>query len=102
MALFPFYNNRKPRQFNHQPIYWDPRKEALNERIHRIEVEMGVREGNPEDYKSNIKGSFIEGTSHLRKSRAKGNDSRTRESKNMRLILILVVLAVLFWYIFLR
>ena len=102
MALFPFYNNRKPRQYSHKPIYWDPRKEALDERIHRIEVEMGVREGKPDDYKSNIKGTFIEGTSHLRKSRARGNDSRTRESKNMRLILILVVLAVLFWYIFLR
>lgn len=28
MALFSFYNTRKPRQFNHKPIYWDPHKEA--------------------------------------------------------------------------
>ena len=26
MALFSFYNVRKPRQFNHKPIYWDPHK----------------------------------------------------------------------------
>lgn len=32
MALFSFYNMRKPRQFDHKPIYWDPHKEALEER----------------------------------------------------------------------
>ena len=26
MALFSFYNVRKPRQFDHKPIYWDPHK----------------------------------------------------------------------------
>ena len=29
MALFSFYNMRKPRQFDHKPIYWDPHKEEL-------------------------------------------------------------------------
>ena len=102
MALFPFYNNRKPRQFKHTPIYFDPRKEALDERIRKIEIEMGVRDEKLEEHKPNIKGTFIEGTSHLKKSRARGNDSRTRENKNMRLLLFLAIGAVLFWYFFLR
>ena len=33
MALFSFYNVRKPRQFEHKPIYWDPDKEELEKRI---------------------------------------------------------------------
>lgn len=42
MALFSFYNMRKPRQFDHKPIYWDPHKEALEERISKVKREMGV------------------------------------------------------------
>ena len=38
MALFSFYNMRKPRQFDHKPIYWDPHKEAL-------EVQMAFHSG---------------------------------------------------------
>jgi len=102
MALFSFYNVRKPRQFNHKPIYWDPRKEALDERIRKVEIEMGVREETEEEYKPNIKGSFVAGMSHLRKSRARGDDMRVRTGKNMRLLLILAIIAVLFWYFFLK
>ena len=29
MALFSFYNMRKPRQFDHKPIYWDPHNGSL-------------------------------------------------------------------------
>ena len=102
MALFSFYNVRKPRQFNHKPIYWDPRKEALDERVRKVEVEIGVREETQEEYTPHIKGAFVAGMSHLRKSRARGDDMRNRTSKNMRLLLILVVLAAIFWVLFLR
>ncbi len=27
MGIFFFYQNRKPRPFEHKPIYWDPKKE---------------------------------------------------------------------------
>jgi len=102
MALFSFYSMRKPRQFSHKPIYWDPRKEALDERIRKVEIEMGVREEKLEDHKSHIKGTFIEGMSHLKKSKARGDDMNIRIGKNMRLLLILSILAVLFWYFFLK
>jgi hypothetical protein len=102
MAIMSFYKMRKPRQFNHRPIYYDPRKEALEERIRKVEIEMGVRQETPEEYKSSIKGSFIEGTRHLRKSRDKGDDARTREVKTMRVLLILAVLVFLFWFFFMR
>jgi hypothetical protein len=101
MALFSFYNVRKPRQYEHKPIYWDPHKEAMEDRIRKVKREMGMDEDlTVEDYKAEIKGSFIEGTSHLKKSRDKGHDSRSRSYKNMKLLLAVAILAAILWYLF--
>ena len=102
MGIFSFYNSPKPRRFEHKPIYFDPRKEALDERIRKIEIQMGVREEDPEDYKPSIKGAFIEGTTHLKKSMARGDTSQSRAYKNSRLVLILIAALTILWYIFLR
>ncbi len=101
MALFSFYNMRKPRQYEHKPIYWDPHKEAMEDRIRKVKREMGMDEDlTVEDYKAEIRGSFIEGTSHLKKSREKGHDSRSRSYKNMKLLLAVAILAAILWYLF--
>ena len=99
MALFSFYHMRKPRQFEHKPIYWDPHKEALEERVSKIKREMGIEE-SIEEYKPHIKGTFIEGTSHLRKSVDREESARDRKYKNVKLLVALAVLAALFWYLF--
>ena len=101
MALFSFYHMRKPRQFEHKPIYWDPHKEALEERVSKIKREMGIEE-SIEEYKPHIKGTFIEGTSHLRKSVDRGARARDRKNKNVKLLVALARLAALFWYLFWR
>ena len=100
MALFSFYNVRKPRQFEHKPIYWDPDKEELEKRVHRVKREMGLEDESVEEYKDAIRGSFIEGTTHLKKSKSRGDDPRSRHYKNMKLLLALVALAFLFWVMF--
>ncbi|MDR1331753.1 MAG: hypothetical protein LBK07_06575 [Tannerella sp.] len=102
MRLFSFYNVRKPRQFEHKPIYWDPRKEALDERVRKVKREMGVLEEKPEEHRPSIRGTFVEGTTHLKKSKMKGDDVHNRVYKNMRLLLLLAVLAAVFWYLFLK
>ena len=100
MGIFSFYNMRKPRQYEHKPIYFDPRKEALDKRIHKVKREMGLEVSDYDQLKEEIRGSFIEGTHHLKKSKDKGDDIRNRVSKNMRLLLILSILAFLFWFFF--
>ncbi|MDR2681038.1 MAG: hypothetical protein LBC47_09540 [Tannerella sp.] len=102
MALFSFYNLRKPRQFEHKPIYYDPRKEALEKRIHKVKIELGIEEPDYEQYREEIKGSFVAGTTHLKKSKDRGDDIRNRVYKNMRLILIVVLLGVLCWYFLMK
>ena len=101
MGFLPFYSMRKPRQFQHRPIYWDPRKEELQERERKIRRQIGM-EKIDENYKPQIKGSFVEGTKHLRKSVERGDDYRSRGYKTFRLILVLVVMSVIFWILFFR
>ena len=101
-GIFSFYNMRKPRQYDHKPIYYDSRKEELEKRIHRVKREMGVEDVDYEKYKETIKGSFVEGTSHLKKSRSVGDDIGRRTNKIMRLILILFLLAFGYWFFYVR
>ena len=98
MALFSFYNVRKPRQYTHKPIYWDPHKEAMEDRIRKVKREIGMEDQlSAEDYKAEIKG-----TSHLKKSRDRGDDRRSRTYKNVRLLVAAAVLAALFWFLFMQ
>ena len=99
MALFAFYNMRKTRQYEHKTIYCDPHKEAMEERVRKIKREMGVEE-SLEEYKPQIKGTFVEGTSHLKKSLDRGDNARSRTYKSVKLIVAIAVLGALFWYLF--
>jgi hypothetical protein len=101
MGMFSFYNVRKPRRFDHKSIYWDQKQEEMQERVRRIKRELGLEE-SLEDYQPQIKGRFVEGTSHLKRDKAKGNDRRIRTYKSSRLVAILTILIALFWIFFLR
>lgn len=101
MALLSFYNNRRPRSFNHKPIYWDSRKEALDERILKTKKEMGIVVSD-EEYKPNIKGTFIQGTTHLKKRLEAGETAQSRKYVNVKLAIVLALLLVVFWFIFLK
>lgn len=100
MALFSFYNMRKPRRYEHKPIYWDPHKEELEKRIQKVKNEIGQGNEDVENYKAQIKGSFVEGTSHLKRNKENGGDERSRSYKNIKLILAAVLLGILLWYLF--
>ena len=81
---------RKPRGFNHS--YVDERKEKLAKMEENAKRDLGMlpeKEFSPED----IRGKFIEGTTHLKRRKESGR-------KPMHLGIILVVIAVLIylWY----
>ena len=83
---------RKPRGFNHTYIYVDERKEKLAKMEENAKRDLGMlteKEFSPED----IRGKFIEGTTHLKRRKERGR-------KPMHLGILLVVIAVLFylWY----
>ena len=80
---------RKPRGFNHSYIYVDERKEKLAKMEENAKRDLGMlpeKEFSPED----IRGKFIEGTTHLKRRKESGR-------KPMHLGIMLVVMAVLIY-----
>jgi len=45
MGIPRFFKIPQHKQFNYEPLYYDERKEKLQERIKRIEQEYGVDNG---------------------------------------------------------
>ncbi len=91
-----FFNIRKPRKFEHKPIYFDPDKEALQQRVERIKQELGMAEKS--DYRNQIKGSFFEQTKHV-----KPRDTipgKSHSDRNIKLIVALVCLILLFCFLY--
>lgn len=93
------FTTRKPRRFQHIPLK-DPRKEALEARIRKIQREMGKlpdEQFNPED---SIRGRFFNATTHLRRRREEDGDDHNAKSRRMvRLGVWLIVLTVLLIWI---
>ena len=86
------FDIRKHRGFNNSYIYVDERKEKLAKMEENAKRDLGMlpeKEFSPED----IRGKFIEGTTHLKRRKESGR-------KPMHLGIILVVMAVLIylWY----
>ena len=81
-------------RFNYSPRYWDPEKEAREERIRQIKQEMGV-EVPMDPTRTTIKrGSF--------RQAGKKTKVKATRSSNIRLVIILVVLLFLAYLLFYR
>ena len=81
------------KRFEYTPRYWDPEKEERDARIRQIKAEMGVDVG-PHPNKTTIKrGSFRQAQKNARVRATRGS--------NIRLVIILGVLLVIFYLIFL-
>jgi hypothetical protein len=92
MGMFSLFNARKPRQFEYQPRYWDPRKEALEERIKQIEHELASEKGETLPPIRTIRKGAMRDASLSRR--------RYNRNSNLRIVLILMIL-FLFFYIYL-
>ena len=124
MGIQTFFKQRRPRQFDHKLIYWDPRKEELEKRVERIRQEMiAAGELNPQvptsevptdggqtaplspstyDSSEQIRGAFIHSARHLSRQHKRGITSSDRDQRIIKLMLALMVLGLFFWYFFLR
>lgn len=92
MGLFTV---RKPRGFQHNYIYYDPRKEKLKEIDEKAKRELGIlppKEFTPED----IRGKFVGATKHLKRRKESG---RKPVSYGVLIILIVVLLFVMHYLV---
>ena len=124
MGIQTFFKQRRPRQFEHKLIYWDPRKEELEKRVERIRQEMiAAGELDPQaptsevptdgdqtaplspstyDSSEQIRGAFMHSARHLSQQHKRGITSSDRDQRIIKLMLALMVLGLFFWYFFLR
>lgn len=118
MGIQSFFKQRRPRQFDHKPIYWDARREELDKRIARIRAEL-IASGEIEDTQSSAEESKVaraeeqdaamkeririglrQGTEHLQKQYDRGITSYDRVQRILRLILMLLVLVAISWLMY--
>lgn len=92
MALPSFFKLNKHKEFNYVPIFYDKEKEEFNERVRRIEQEMGIKKDV--EFKSSIRrGTMRE---YIQRSRKQDRYS------SLRLIIIFIFLLALVYLILFR
>ena len=84
MAMF---KTRKPRGYQHSYIYIDERKEKLKKIEERAKRELGLLP--PEE----IRGTFVQGTTHLRRRKESGKKPMT-----LGVALIIIAVLVFIWH----
>lgn len=88
------FSVREPRRIEHKYIYYDERKEKLAKIEERAKRELGMlpeEEYNPE----NIRGKFVEGTTHLKRRLENGGPRITFPVAVVLLFLLVLLLLYL-------
>ena len=91
MGLFKV---NQPRGFQHNYMYYDPRKEKIQKIEERAKRELGLlpeKEFDPED----IRGKFVGATTHLKRRKEKGG----RHLASGVIIMLIVILCLLLRYL---
>lgn len=90
-----FFNQRKPRGFNHQYIYVDERRERLKAMEERAKRELGLIPEAEKTAEERIRGKFVEQTSHLKRQQEKGSPSSSKWLIIIAVLLIALIFALL-------
>lgn len=106
MGVFFFYNNRKPRKFNHKPILYDPdedaRKEMIEKRITAIKREMGELPPQEVSERKEFKSDFVSQTKHLKKRKERVESGKNSYIANNTVLVIVaaILIAIFFFWLF--
>ena len=90
-----FFNQRKPRGFNHQYIYVDERRERLKAMEERAKRELGLIPEAEKTAEERIRGKFVEQTSHLKRQQEKGKPSSSKWLIIIAVLLVALIYALL-------
>ena len=93
-----FFHTPASKQFNYRPRFYDPDKEEHDNRVKRVKDEMGIVEKKVDDgkpFRANLRGQFRNPDAWQTKS-----SSGIRKSQNKRLIILVFILALVFYLFF--
>ena len=92
-----FFHTPKSRGFNIPYRFYDPDKEAMEERVDRIKYELGLNEKKgwnvQEGYRSNMRGQF-------RRAQRGSSEGSANRSAGIRLLIMIAILSLIFLFIF--
>lgn len=89
------FSVQKPRGFNHNYIYYDPRKEKLQKIEENAKRELGLlppKEFEPED----IRGKFVNATTHLKRQKESG---KKPVSAGVLIMIIIGLILLMRWIV---
>lgn len=91
----------KPKKFEHTRRFGNERKEYLEARVRKVKREMGLLPDEELKAEEVIRGTFIQGTTHLRRRKERDADDPDAGKKNryVKLGVALILLCVVFYYL---
>ena len=95
------FTTSKPKRFEHKsPFAANERKKWLEARVRKIKREMGELPDEELRAEEVIRGTFIEGTTHLKRRKEKEADEGTTDSNRyVKLAVAIVLLCIVFYYL---
>ncbi len=101
MALMRFFKTPKNQKFDYKPRYWDPKKEALEERLSKYDE---AKKGDTNAVKNRLKKGFKgKGSSmDFRQTRAIRNKELKRSNRVLLMVVIgLIIIAYILFEVYL-
>jgi len=93
------FSTSKPKKFQHHSVYQaNERKQWLDARVRKIKREMGELPEEELRAEEVIRGTFIEGTKHLKRRKEKEEDEGgSHNNRYVKLGVAIVVLIIILW-----
>lgn len=94
------FTTQKPRRFERKNYFGNERKEWLEARVRKVKREMGELPDEEWKAEESIRGTFIEGTRHLKRRKERDEEEGTgKNNRYVKLGLALILLCVVFYYL---
>lgn len=95
------FTTSKPKKFEHKsPFAANERKAWLEARVRKVKREMGELPDEEVRAEEVIRGTFIEGTKHLKRRKEKeAEEGETRNNRYAKLAIGIVLLSIVFYYL---
>jgi len=95
------FQTSKPKKFQHHSVFQaNERKQWLEARVRKVKREMGELPDEELRAEEVIRGTFIEGTKHLKRRKEKEEeDGSNKNDRYVKLGVAIVVLVIIFWYL---
>lgn len=94
------FTTQKPRRFERKNYFGNERKEWLEARVRKVKREMGELPDEEWKAEESIRGTFIEGTRHLKRRKERDEEEGTgTNNRYVKLAVALLLLIIVFYYL---